>query len=188
MRCGSSLYYYLTFFTQIDIKYILNIYVYTKYENIESDRSKDRSEQRVFCQHKIDTRRGSYLSRVKFTRCLLFEHRSRSAQSSPACLGSQLSLGSRSSNIFTRKCIHTHTQVISTDTDALHQNSTAKTRRHDETAPSGHRKSSNIFIEKFHRKTDWSKSYYAFRGLPIDFDGSTINRGNLATVFNIDFL
>lgn len=109
MRCGSSLYYYLTFFTQIDIKYILNIYVYTKYENIESDRSKDRSEQRVFCQHKIDTRRGSYLSRVKFTRCLLFEHRSRSAQSSPACLGSQLSLGSRSSNIFTRKCIHTHT-------------------------------------------------------------------------------
>lgn len=84
--------------------------------------------------------------------------------------------------------VYAHTQGISTDTDALHQNSTAKTWRHEETAPSGHRESANIFIEKFHRKTDWSKSYYAFRGLPIDFDGSTINRGNLATVFHIDFL
>lgn len=69
----------------------------------------------MFCQHKIDTRRRSYLSRVKFTRCLLFEHRSRSAQSSPACLGSQLSLGSRSStyllvNVYTH--IHTHTRDI----------------------------------------------------------------------------
>lgn len=55
-------------------------------------------------------------------------------------------------NVYTQT--HAHTQGVSTDTDALHQNSTAKTRRHDETAPSGHRKSSNIFIEKFHRKTD----------------------------------